>query len=202
MVRAKLIENLRQEINHYIGIPYFSNTQKLARDNLFVGKGHWQEIRTVSSDYNFLKKNHIGIDCSGLVCHLLNFYFNSNLDVRKTSASMLTSPPISEKVNSTTTIQTGDLIRLDSGRHIIFIIEKIGNIINYVHSSDRTKIRGVHLGTITITKPEQTLEHQSWSDQTLANLPYSSLFNPSNGDGIFRLKRSTFPPTAPDTLGD
>lgn len=202
MAGTKLIEQLRQEINHYLGIPYYSNTQKLAKGNVYVGKGNWQEIRSISSDYKFLKKNNIGIDCSGLICHLLNFYLNSKLDVRKTSADMLTSHPISQQINSLDQVQTGDLIRLDGGKHVLFIVERVGDTIHYVHSSDRTKIRGVHLGTITIIDPRKNLNQQVWSDQTLSGQPYSSLFNPADGDGVFRLKFLTSLPPTPDTSRD
>lgn len=194
MVGNKLTE-LKLEIDKYLGVPYFSNTHHLPKDNVYVGKGTAHEIALETIEianknniklidfsnqqiYNFQKKHHLGIDCSGLACHLLNVYLSTNFDVRKTSADMLTSPPISKP---STDIQTGDLIRVDSGKHVIFIVEKIDNIISYVHNSEKTKIHGVHYGTVTS-------DFKTWSDVLLNDRPYSTLFHPSKGDGIFKIK--------------
>ena len=160
MVRTKLNE----EILHYIGIPYFSNVGKYKNngENVLVGKGSAKEIAlktvefannqkvkllhlTPEQIYNFQKKNHLGIDCSGLVCHLLNYYFDLNINVRKTSANMLTSPPLSIKVDVEEII-TGDLIRQKNGKHVLFVIEKVDNRIYFVDSSLRG--RGVRFGEI------------------------------------------------------
>ena len=153
--------------------------------------------------YKFQKKHHIGIDCSGLAFHLLNtlsiYLFNKDLNliligtdgkkgVRRLSAHLLTSPPNAIEIKDYDSIQTGDLIRLDQGKHILFVIEKINNKINYVHSSHQTKKRGVHLGQISIIDSKKTLNHQNWSDVTLDDKNYSQLFYPNKGDGIFRLK--------------
>ena len=90
----------------------------------------------------------MGIDCSGLACHLLNHLFKVNLDVRKTSADMLTSPPLSRMV---TDIQTGDLVRQKKGHHVLFIIETKDNIAYYVDSS--LSGSGVRLGSFNLTDP-------------------------------------------------
>ncbi len=164
MVRTKL-EDLRQEILKYIGVPYHINIPKLiSKENVLVGKGNAKEIALKTIEianqnnikllelspqqiYNLQKKNNIGIDCSGLVCHLLNFYFGTKLDVRKTSADMLTSTPLSQKINFSD-IKTADLIRQKNGHHVLFVIEKIGNKVIYVDSS-RNK-RGVRYGEFEI----------------------------------------------------
>lgn len=165
MVGTKL-DLLLQEIEHYIDLPYFINTSRLPKDNVFVGKGTWQEIKSISSDYNTLKKAHLGIDCSGLAVHLLNFYFNLHLDVRKTSANMLTSAPLSKPITPDQ-IQTGDLIRQKNGHHILFVIQKIDDTVFYVHSSREG--RGVRYGQTTIINENLTIPN----------------------DGIFRLKHLT-----------
>jgi len=158
---------LKNEIVHYIGIPYFSNVGKYKNngDNVLVGKGTAKEIALTTIEvanrenikltdftprqiYMFQKKHHLGIDCSGLACNLFNFYQNANLDVRKTSAAMLTSPPLSVKIDINLA-STGDLIRQKNGHHLLFIIEKINNTIYYVDSSHSG--RGVHYGDIDIT---------------------------------------------------
>ena len=155
------LEELRSEILKYIGIPYHTNIpKKKSLDNALVGKGTAKEIAlktiefanesdlklvdlTPQQIYNFQKKHHLGIDCSGLACHLLNFYFDSKLNVRRTSADMLTSIPLSKKIDISD-LKTGDLIRQKNGKHVLFVIEKIGDKIIYVDSS--RKGRGVRYG--------------------------------------------------------
>ncbi|MDD4937839.1 MAG: hypothetical protein PHX34_02360 [Candidatus Shapirobacteria bacterium] len=174
MVRYKLINQLREEINHYIGLPYSKNilkNGKIIKEVFMGGKGNAKEIalKTVeianlqniklldlSSQqiYNFQKKNKIGIDCSGLVCQLLIFYGNLinkkiNLNIRKTSADMLTSTPLSKEIKNYNDIQTGDLIRQKNGHHVLFIIDQQGDIINYVDSS--LSGRGVKYGQFNLT---------------------------------------------------
>lgn len=166
MVRIKLTE-LKVEISKYIGIPYFINIPpvKDQSEAVLVGKGTAKEIAlktveyanneniklidfTSQQIYNFQKKHHLGIDCSGLATNLLNFYFGTNLNVRRTSADILTSAPLSSPV-SVSDVQPGDLIRQRDGKHVLFIIEKINQTIFYVHSSHLC--RGVHYGEINIT---------------------------------------------------
>lgn len=176
MVRNKLI-SLQQEIKHYLKLPYSKNVLKdgkIIKEKILGGKGHWSDIKketekvakekninlsilTNQQFYNFQKKNHIGIDCSGLVCQLLNFYFQANLLPRKTSANMLTSSPLSKKIKSED-IKTGDLVRQKNGHHVLFIIKKQGNIIKYVDSSQ--KGRGVKYGQFNIQ--DKSFKHQGF----------------------------------------
>jgi hypothetical protein len=172
MVRTKL-EELRKEILNYIGIPYHTNVPKvLSKDNVIVGKGNAKEIALKTIEiannsniklinlsaqeiYNLQKKNKIGIDCSGLACHLLNFFFNQKIDVRRTSADMLTSPPFSRRID-VHDIQTADLIRQKNGHHVLFVIEKINNTVIYVDSSRLG--RGVRYGEFEIN--DQKFKHE------------------------------------------
>jgi len=165
MARHKL-EDLKLEVLKYIGIPYHSNVPKIdSPDNALVGKGNAKEIALKTIElanqnksklidlspqqiYNFQKKNKIGIDCSGLACHLLNFYFGTKLNVRRTSANMLTSPPLSQKI-TLSKATSGDLIRQKNGHHVLFIIEKIEDKVIYVDSSK--KGRGVRYGEFEIS---------------------------------------------------
>ena len=218
----KATEFIKAAIAPYLGIPYFINTPKNTDQDsdAKVGKGNFEQIAkltiqkakftntdlsnaTPEQIYQFQKKHQIGIDCSGLVFHLLNalsmYLFNQDLNliligtngkkgVRRLSAHLLTSPPNAIEVKDYESIQTGDLIRMDQGKHVLFVIEKINHQINYVHSSHQTKKRGVHLGQISIIDSKKTLNHQNWSDVTLDDKNYSQLFYPNKGDGIFRLK--------------
>jgi hypothetical protein len=216
MVRTKL-SDLKLEINSYLGIPYFSNVKKsTSPENVLVGKGSAKEIAlktielanlesiklldlTSSQIYNFQKKHDLGIDCSGLVFNLLQF-IKPNINniligtegikgVRRLSASLLTSPPNATKINDYNSVKTGDLIRVDDGKHVLFVIEKIGNIIYYVHNSGKTKTKGVHLGTLEIVNPQQPLNHQKWSDVTKENKNYNTLINSKKDDGFYRIDK-------------
>jgi len=221
-MNKKAIDYIKAAIGPYLGIPYFINNPKNKDQDsdAKVGKGNFEQIAKLTIEkakfthtdlsnatpqqiYQFQKKHHIGLDCSGLAFHLLNslslYLFNQDLNsiligtdnkkgVRRLSAHLLTSPPNAVEIKGYENIQTGDLIRLDQGKHILFIIEKIDNKINYVHSSHQTKKRGVHLGQISIIDTKKTLNYQIWSDVTLDNKNYSQLFYPDKGDGIFRLK--------------
>lgn len=181
MAGTELINQLKEEVNHYIGIPYWKNVLKdgkIIKEGFLGGKGLCKDIAlktvelandkniklldlTSKEIYNFQKKNKIGIDCSGLVVNLLNFYaklLNKKIpfeNPRKVSADMLTSPPISHQIKKLDNIQTGDLIRTKNGHHVQFIIEKINDTIFYVDSSFSR--RGVRYGELLIT-PENKSE--------------------------------------------
>lgn len=186
MVRTKLVEKLKKEIDRYVGLPYMTNIirdGKIIKERVLGGKGNWQEIQKESKKiakieridlsklngqklYNFQKKHKIGIDCSGLASQLLIFlgkiqHKKINLNVRKTSANMLTSSPLSKKINDYQQIQTGDLVRQKNGHHLLFIVEKKGNKIFYVDSSFWG--RGVRYG-------EADLNNQSFDNQGIYRL--------------------------------
>ncbi|MDD4106638.1 MAG: hypothetical protein PHX84_01660 [Candidatus Shapirobacteria bacterium] len=170
------LKKLKQEIDHYLGIPYMINTLsegKVVGEKFLGAKGNWQQIfsetektakqekidlksLTPSQLYNFQKKHHLGIDCSGLVSNLLIFYgklINKKLkiDIRKTSADILTSNKLSQEIKNPNDIKTGDLVRQKNGHHVLFIIEKKDNIVYYVDSS--RKNRKVSLGNFDLTDP-------------------------------------------------
>lgn len=211
MVRLKL-DQLKLEIQSYLGVPYFANSPNRGQglNNAQVGKGTAKEIAletihqanlqnikllnlTSLQIRNFQKKNYLGIDCSGLAFNLLKFIepkvetklkgTDNKTGVRRLSANLLTSPPNSHQISDYASIQTGDLIRIDNGRHVIFIIEKIDDIIHYIHSSQKTNPSGVHLGQVQI-KNNQLI---NWTETTKDKKDYSTLYNPTRGDGIFRL---------------
>ena len=62
---------------------------------------------------------------------------------------MLTSDPISKEITDLSSLQTGDLVRQKNGHHVLFIIEKQGNIIDFIDSSFFG--RGVKYGKADIT---------------------------------------------------
>ena len=170
------LNKLKQEIGHYIDLPYMCNTLKngvVIKERFLGGKGNWKEIKkqtislakkekidlnklTRQQLYNFQKKHHLGIDCSGLATQLLNFYFNSHLNPRRTSADMLTSTKLSKKIDDFNDIQTGDMVRQKNGHHVLFIIEKQNQTVHYVESS--LSGRGVKYGKFNIT--DQSFDNQ------------------------------------------
>lgn len=180
MARTQL-NQLKQEINHYLGIPYMINIlkdNKVIKERFLGAKGNWQQIDTetkrvaslnnvdlnkltLKQKYNFQKKYHIGIDCSGLVSNLLIFYgslFDKkiDLDIRHTSANLLTSEKLSRKIVNPDLVKTGDMVRQKDGHHVLFVIEKINNTIYFVESS--LKNRKVTLGQFDITN--QSFDNQ------------------------------------------
>lgn len=176
MVGNKL-DLLKLEISHYLGLPYSKNILKdgkIIKEQFLGGKGNCRQIATETiriaqkekidltklsnqEFYNFQKKHHLGIDCSGLVSQLLNFYFETKLNPRKTSANMLTSAPLSQEIKAKE-IKTGDLVRQKNGHHVLFIIEKQGNIITYIDSSREG--RGVKFGKADTASKK--FEHQGF----------------------------------------
>jgi len=172
MVGSQLIK-LKKEIDHYLGIPYIINIlrdNKVVKERFLGAKGNWQQINfetkriakeehidlnklTSKQLYNFQKKHHLGIDCSGLATNLLIFYANLinkkiNLNARHTSADILTSKGLSRKIDNPKEIKTGDLVRQKNGHHVLFIIEKKDNTIYYVESC--LKNRKVSLGQFNL----------------------------------------------------
>ncbi len=137
---------LKTEIQKYLGLPYLINRpkSKIFNDITQVGKAsaHQLALKTIEianqqivkildlnpkEIYNFQKKNHLGIDCSGLACQLLNYYaeimgIKFHLPPRTTSADTLTSPPLSSPID-VKNLTTADLIRQKNGNHVVFIIE-------------------------------------------------------------------------------
>lgn len=169
MVGTKL-DLLIKEVNKYQNLPYFCNRgihKNISTNNALVGKGSAHDIAQTTLEianqeniklpnlttvqiYNFQKKHHIGIDCSGLACQLLNFYFSLSLDPRKTSANHLTSSPLSTAIKLDN-IRTGDLIRQKNGRHILFIINRLGDTVTFVDS--RRDGHGVKISTFFLSQP-------------------------------------------------
>jgi hypothetical protein len=222
MVRTKL-EQLKEEIQHYIGIPYWRNKLKEGKiiiEGFSGGKGTCQQIAvetirlakeqnidllkfTDKQIYNFQKKNKIGIDCSGLSYNLLDKYSEilgkssiyyhvigteSKKGVRRVSSDLLTSPINSIKINNIKDVKTGDLIRFNQGKHVMFVVEIKENQIFFVHSSEFTKTKGVHYGTVDIEITKDSYILKNWSDESSTGESYHSYYFPKKGDGIYRLK--------------
>jgi len=215
-MESKLTKFLEQFFNFKVYgkkviIPYWMN--KLVKEiyGPYGGKGIPQEIlkatieaaksekinlRNLSSKeiYAFMKKNRIGLDCSGFAYQILNFLDHQKggdgiensvvgvdgAGIRKTDADALTNNINTLSVATYSQIKTGDLLRLDGGGHVAVIVKNSENEIVYAHISGKTKIEGPHLGKIKIVQKKKGLEEQTWSELTN--------FRPNLGDGIRRLK--------------
>lgn len=159
----------------------------------------------------FMKKNKIGVDCSGFAFWMLNA-----LDLEKggngiaddipncsgryikvrASTKMLTDGGVSFFVKKINEIKPGDMIRLRSGNHLAVVLEieknKDKNIkkIIYAHSSSSffTTISGVHKESIVIKDVEKGLQQQDWQEQTTDKSNYADNLYLQDGDGVKRLK--------------
>ena len=191
MDRIKLKKNLEQEIAHYLNIPYFINFPKNPHQRLAVqvSKGNWQQVQKYTARlakkenvklsaltsrqlYNFQKKHHIGIDCSGLVYHLLDFLYQQShhqsirfkligaegkTSPRRLSAHLLTSLPNAVPITPDQ-ILPGDLIRSLYGRHVMFVIKKTTKGLKVVDSSRQG--RGVRISLIPLPLPPKSSLHR------------------------------------------
>jgi len=159
----------------------------------------------------FMKKNRIGVDCSGFAFWMLNVLDlekggngiaddipNSKGKVIKIRAStkMLTDEGVSVFVKEINEIKPGDMIRLRGGHHLAVVLEiekdKDRNTkkIIYAHSSSSffTTISGVHKESIIIKDSEKSIQEQDWQEQTPDKSNYALQLHPQDGDGIKRLK--------------
>ena len=208
--------------------PYWINSLKRLRYGPGGGKGNPQEnimhtnskAKEKNIDLNkqsereivlFMKKNRIGVDCSGFAFWMLNALDlekggngiyddipNSRGKIIKIRAStkMLTDEGISFFVQKINEIKPGDMIRLRGGHHLAVVLEiekdKDRNTqkIIYAHSSSCffTAVSGVHKESIIIKDSEKSIQEQDWREQTQDKSNYANNLYPQAGDGIKRLK--------------
>jgi len=158
--------------------------KQLAKEqNFYFEKASIEEIR------EFLRKNKLGIDCSGFSYRMLNFLSQKvtgkSLEghgfphVGRTNVNKLTSDEFSVKISIFEDCQPGDIIKFDSASpdgipHAAIILDNQNGVVSYAHSSKQTKPEGVHTGEIANGKLPEDL------------LIFS--FNIDKGDGIRRLK--------------
>lgn len=165
------------------------------QQNFDLNKASVEEIK------HFMKKNKLGIDCSGFAYRMLNHLVQQikgeGLEtfgfphVGRTNVNTLTSEEFSIPIKTIRKIHPGDIIKTCSEEtipHCAIVIEKTDSEITYAHSSNKTKITGVHLGKITINDPYTGLKDQLFLEETYYNINYGDLFNSQAGDNIVRLK--------------
>lgn len=157
---------------------------------------------------NFMKKNRIGIDCSGLAYWLLDVLDKekggNGLEddipgakgrfLTRASVEMLTNDEVSKQINKISDVKVGDMIRVQEGKHmaVTIRIRKVKDQIKelvYAHSSNLTKVKGVHTDKILIKNPDGGLENQIWQEKTAKGENYGKkYFWPERRDGVRRLK--------------
>lgn len=137
----------------------------------------------------FMRKNKLGLDCSGFVYRMLDLLVQQvkgkpltelGFDhVGRTNVATLTGDEHSITIEPSD-IQPGDLIRIDSEaadglNHCLLVMENKNGMITYAHSSRKTKVNGVHQDQIKNGAFPKDLDVFS--------------YNPNNKkDGIRRLK--------------
>lgn len=144
----------------------------------------------------FMSNNKLGIDCSGFAYRLLNFLVQKikgkTLEsfglphVGRTNVAKLTSEQFTDKVDQVADIKPGDLIKLMSNQaswHCLVVLEKNDRQIIYAHSSSEPLPGGVSQNFIEIIDQIKSLKDQKWLEKFQA-----IGFEPSNGDGVRRLK--------------
>jgi len=129
----------------------------------------------------FMRQKRIGLDCSGFAFQVLQFLFpgfwrglkkapgRSKNPRRRFNAAALTSPANTVRVDKVENILPGDLIPFSfKGKkidHVAVVVEKRPKQIIYAHSSQKTKVEGVHLGKIKIISSGQNLAEQEWEEK-------------------------------------
>ncbi len=170
--------------------------KRLLPDNLNI------DLFTPLYIQKFAKKERIGIDCSGLAFRVLEElvrlrYKNCSVDnltqvfpegISRVNVKKITDINYCIEINDLKEVQTGDLIRMMGGKHVVVIIKSENNSVTYIHSSHITSTQGVHLGFITL-KEDLPLEKQNWLEKTKREENFGQrYYYPHKGDGIYRLK--------------
>lgn len=219
--------------NSYTEIPYYINESGFLVSPVSAGKGspdeiehkiaqkikNNNEIKNPSDAYELLKTHCLGIDCSGLVYQIYDFWLKNEAKgnladylikipvwkLRKfisrkfkpqssVSADELTSEPFAKKIDINE-IKSGDLIRTQGGKHVLFIY-KIDyeadkpKKIYYVESTKFYEKNGLVRGYIEF-EDEINLASAKWTDEGKTNEEnhtYKGFRVIMNDNGVFRPK--------------
>ena len=214
MVERKIPEEVQKFIDKYFNLsiagkvvvcPYFINpSSTFFRQPVMAGKGSPSELETYANEIvtdssltsdeirKKLLEHGIGIDCSGFVYQVLDFWLTSfgkgelkdylpkesTLRVRKflsrklkpvssVSADMLTSAPLATQI-ALKDIKPGDLIRTRGGKHVLlvtkvaFTSENEPQTLTFVNSPSEYARNGVRYGEIRIKNMD--LGQSVWDD--------------------------------------
>lgn len=177
-----------QVLGKKVVIPYWMNKLEKKIYGPFGGKGTPEEIlkatfaaaKKEKADlekldsgeiYLLMKRNRIGLDCSGFAFQILDFLDRERggdgisddvvgVDgggIRKTNAEALTNDFNTVPVGETEEIKIGDLMRFSEGKHVAVVVGVRENEITYAHISGFTRIEGPHLVKIKVANRENFL---------------------------------------------
>lgn len=153
------------------------------------------EKATVEEIRDFMKKNNLGIDCSGFAYRLLDhlsqkLHSKSLIDfnlpnVGRTNAAILTSDKFSKPIQKAREVKPGDLINMTSTiwpDHCLAVLSNDKGIITYAHSVGESNPDGVHTAKIKVTNPNGNIENQNWEEK------FTDLNFTGKNTGVRRLK--------------
>lgn len=208
--------------------PYWMNKLSKGIFGLGGGKGKPEEIvettkieaekqkidlksLTESEIVNFMKKNRIGVDCSGFAFWMLDAldkekggngitddipFCRGKIIKARANVKMLTDDSVSYSVEKTGEIKPGDMIRFRNGNHMAIVLSLICKKDNqieeilYTHSTSEvySQVSGVHSAKILVVNPYLGLKQQKWLEKTSGGSTYAQHLWPDKGDGVKRLK--------------
>lgn len=148
---------------------------------------------TATETADFMRREKLGIDCSGFVYQMLDNVLPKlgigameQIGFPKSSSTnvqLLTDAKFAVRVVDERKIQPGDLIRLaprDGGQwHILLVLKNDGEMIKYGHSSAYNVPDGVGIGQIEVSN------NKSGNFKGLQI--GGKIYDPSRGDGVYRL---------------
>lgn len=151
------------------------------------------DLKSASSEEirEFMKKNNLGLDCSGFVYRMLDFLVQEvkgkpltelGFDhVGRTNVAVLADNNHTIKIDLEN-LQPGDIVKTNSVGdidHVLIVIGRNKNKVTYAHSSRETNPQGVHKATFNIL-PQGEIKFI----EDLGDIAY----NITAGDGPRRLK--------------
>lgn len=221
--------------NTVVQCPYFKNTKGIrAGLRVQLGKGsideiteevttkakiHSVKLEALSADdiREFMKKEGIGIDCSGFIAQIFftldpnalkkiaaRSFFKSPWraiisrlrPIENISVKVLTSAQHSTKLKNWNEVKPGDIIRTRKGDHALLVTQTTRNDhsglkeIHYAHSTGfYESTNGVRNGKILIVYPQEALSDQEWTetDNQGVNHTYQGFLDDDGTNGIYRI---------------
>ena len=230
--KISLPKNALNVYENYKYTPYYINIGSAKfKKYVHVGKGTYEEInrelqkltnnKKISQKERFeiLRKNKIGIDCSGFIINILDvitekkygkhvwkllkkptvnpiklFKYTIRPKTSKLNAAVLTSDINTKKIETVKNIKVGDLIKSNGGKHVAIIhrLEYIDGKVHKIYYLQSTEKIGVMEGWIKIKDENKSLDTQLWQKIKGAQYqPYYLYRRKINNNDIRRLNFMT-----------
>ena len=166
-------------------------TKKLAKEQGFnLDKAGVEQIQ------DFMRKNKLGIDCSGFTYRMLNHLIQKIKgkplisfgfpNVGRTNVAILTSEQHTKLIKTADEVSPGDLIKMTTTNgfgHCLIVLENKNGVITYAHSTSKSNPTGVHQAKIKILDSKKDLQSQEWEEKFT-----DLILNPEKQDRVKRLK--------------